>query len=225
MGVEGAHRRATRRCVLGLWFIATTFTASLSACSSRGNASEPGPRPDLAGNWVRNAGESETPAERLMRGRDGGSPPEGSRGGGGAGRGGMRPGGGMGGARGGGPEMQERMERARTTIQMLTEEGSSITVNQSDSTVVLTYANGSSFEIVTDGKEREKAITGLGDVKVKAEWKDGQLVIERKLEDGLKVREEYTRGPDSPRLLVVTSVSGLPRDLTFRSVYDRRDDG
>jgi hypothetical protein len=131
----------------------------------------------------------------------------------------------MGGARGGGPEMQERMERARTTIQMLTEEGSSITVNQSDSTVVLTYANGSSFEIVTDGKEREKAITGLGDVKVKAEWKDGQLVIERKLEDGLKVREEYTRGPDSPRLLVVTSVSGLPRDLTFRSVYDRRDDG
>jgi hypothetical protein len=140
---------------------------------------------------------------------------------GGGGRGGM--GGGRGGAGRGGDTagMQERAAQMRAVIQSLTEGRRRIAVKQSDSIVLLTYGDGAPLESLTDGKEREKAVSGLGKIKVKAEWKDGQLIVERKLEGGIKVREEFTRGLDSPRLITVTIVTGMPTELKFRSVYDQ----
>ena len=59
----------------------------------------------------------------------------------------------------------------------------------------------------------------------KAEWKDGRLVLERKLNDNVKIRDEFVRGIASPRLIVNTTVSGIAgRDLVYRTVYDLKTD-
>jgi hypothetical protein len=205
--------------------IVVVLSAALCACGSRGNSSDPTPRPSLAGSWVLNAEESEEPVEQLADGRGGGGgrTPAGGRGRtGGGGRGGM--GGGGRGGMGRGDDtggMQERAAQIRAVIQSLTEGRRRIALKQSDSTVLLTYGDGTPIESLTDGKEREKAVGGMGRIKVKAEWQDGWLIVERKLEGGIKVREEFMRAPDSPRLITTTIITGLPRDLKFRSVYDR----
>jgi hypothetical protein len=205
--------------------IVVMLSAALCACGTRGNRSDPTPRPSLAGSWVLNAEESEKPAEQLDDGRGGGGGrmPAGGRGRlGDGGRGGMGSGGRSGTGRGGDTGgMQERAAQIRAVIQSLEEGRKRIALKESDSTVLLNYGDGTPIESLTDGNEREKAVSGMGKIKVKAEWQDGQLIVERKLEGGIRVREEFMRAPDSPRLITTTIITGLPRDLKFRSVYDR----
>jgi len=96
-----------------------------------------------------------------------------------------------------------------------------LTVEQTDTAVSLTWRDELPLPLLTNGEKKKRTLAGLGEVELKAEWKDGLLIVEQKLDGGVRVRREFVHGPDSPRLIVVTTVSGAgPGDITFHYVYD-----
>jgi hypothetical protein len=210
---------------------------ALSACASSSNSRMP--QEQLAGTWVLNEADSQDPdsvlrneggPSRVGRGGAGGAI-DGGRGGAGGGRGGA--GGGMGGGMGGrggfpggmgipGGRAEVDPVRVRAVMRVLAEERQRVVVRQVADSVTFTFAADYPIAYATNGRKQKRELPGLGEVETKAEWKGGLLIVERKLEDDVKIRDEFVRGPDSPRLIVNTTIEGLVnRDLTFRTVYDR----
>jgi hypothetical protein len=97
-------------------------------------------------------------------------------------------------------------------------------IEETDSTLVLTGAEGIRRVFHPDGRERKERIPGLGVVTVKTRWKAGKLVVERKMEGGVKIVETFERSPDGRKLYVDLQVVGAARPLRFRRVYDAADD-
>jgi hypothetical protein len=181
--------------------------ALAAACASGGGGNETA-RSVLGGEWVYNSAASQN-ADSVAAGRGVG---RGQRGG---------ADGGMGGGRSGGGGGSFDPERIRTVMQAIAATRTALKVEQSDTAVVFTWGDGIPLPIRTNGKQTKRTIAALGEVEMKGEWKDGLLVVEQKLEGGAKLRSEYVRGPGSPRLIVLTTVSGGgPREFTIRSVYD-----
>jgi hypothetical protein len=119
-------------------------------------------------------------------------------------------------------EMQKRLAETRELMRRLAETQRRVLVEQTDSTVIFTWGTGARMELRPDGTKRKHDVRGFGEVEAKAKWEDGQLVLERSLDGGVTVTDEFLRAPGSERLLVTTRLSGsLPREFAFRSVYDR----
>lgn len=199
---------------------AALLVQAASACSAA-RGWDPETSADFTGAWILDAEASQNPPDATGPVRVGPGGGGMGRGGGGmGGRGGGIVRGGMGGSR---EEMQERMERFRDLMQVLTEERERLVVQRSDSILTVTYASGSEIELPTDGKNHAQLVRGVGEFEAKARWQgDGRLVLEREFDYGIKVKEEFSRGSGSPRLVVVTEVAaGFPRDITFQTVYDR----
>jgi hypothetical protein len=204
---------------------------TVSGCASGGRPSGAGPPVDLTGSWVINVENSQTPLARGdtptadgAGGRTGGGGGGfgGGRGGAGGGRGGGR--GGMGGGPAGGGFSAETMERMRAVMQALAREDE-VEVARADSVLVIRGLGGKDLRIAIDGETVRDTVPGLEEAELKAEWKDGQLVLEEK-GSGLKVQRTMYRGRESPRLIIQTKVSGkLPRTIEFRRVYDRKEAG
>jgi len=109
----------------------------------------------------------------------------------------------------------------RNVMRVLAEERQRVVVRQTQDTVTFTFADDFPIGYALNGKKWKRELPGLGEVETKAEWKDGLLIVERKLEGDVKIRDEFVRGVDSPRLIVNTTVSGLSgRDFTYRTAYD-----
>lgn len=90
-----------------------------------------------------------------------------------------------------------------------------------DNTVSLRMAEGAELELPTDGRKHKLALERLGDVTARARWHDGALELRRDFAGGIRVEETFERGPGSPRLMVLTKISGSgPRDMELRRVYD-----
>jgi hypothetical protein len=211
---------------------------ALAACASAGNANVP--RPQLAGTWVVNQAESQNPDSMIARAGNRGQRPagrggaggaiDGGRGGGGGARGGGGRGG-VGGGMGGGPggrglfggaPRELDPGRIRAVLGVLARERRGLVVQQTADSLTFTFADDFPIRYTPNGKKEKRTLPGLGETEVKAEWKDGLLIVERKLEDDIEIRDEFVRGPDSPRLIVNTTVSGLaPGELTLRTVYER----
>jgi hypothetical protein len=173
--------------------------------------SGPAPGVSFAGNWVLNHDLSDTPDRQNAEssgGRRGGGGILGRRGGIG-GRGGI-----MGGA---------DPTEVRSAIQSMAAARTHLVVQQTDTGVVVEYGDGSHFVYKPDGKERKLALRGAGEVKTKAAWKDGALIIDRKLDGGTKVHDEVTIGTSAEHLFISTTIlpARLPREIKFKSVYDR----
>lgn len=190
-----------------------------------------GPRSELAGEWTMNEQDSSLPGPA---GRAGGRGP-GGRGGGrgsgmpgggmrgsGGGRGG-RPGGGGGAPMGGGGE---GAARARQAMEVLVRGAERLYIQQDDSTVTVVYADGTEYRLRADGRETKSTVQALGEVKVKTRWRDGALQVERRLSDGIKVTDVFSRGPGSSRLVVETKIHGVgPQPLELKRVYDPAGSG
>ncbi|MDP2577816.1 MAG: hypothetical protein Q8W48_08880 [Candidatus Palauibacterales bacterium] len=198
------------------------LVVGLAGCG--GSDIEPVP-PDLSGSWELNVAKSDLPAEEIEDAMVGGSasgsqPPAGGGGRGGGASGGR--GGGRGGRMGGmNPEqMRERMRE-------IMEAARAFTITQTDSTVTLNARSGPTRVFYTDGRKVQRMTRGLGEVEVKARWKDGKLQVEQKMESGLKITETYERSEDGERLQVNVKLSGgrLPRDFESRRVYDDASEG
>jgi len=220
---------------------AVAAALTLAACSGNSNV----PREQLSGTWVLNESNSQNPdsvmrnagdrrqvprggAGGVIDGGRGGTGGVGGRGGmgggfggrGGVGRGDGDEGGTRGGALPGGPGTGN-LVAMRNVMRVLAEERQRVVVRQMQDTVTFTFADDFPIAYAMNGKKRKRELPGLGEVETKAEWKDGLLIVERKLEGDVKVRDEFVRGPDSPRLIVNTTISGLiGRDFTYRTVYD-----
>jgi len=212
-------------------FTALLFIAALAACSGNANV----PREELAGSWVLNEANSENPDSVI---RNGGGRPRVARGGAGGvidgGRGGT--GGGFGGrggegrggdgdegGRGGFPGRRTDgdLVAMRNVMRVLAEERQRVVIRQTQDTVTFTFADDFPIACATNGKKAKRELPGLGEVEIKAGWKDGLLIVERKLDGDVKIRDELARGPGSPRLIVNTTISGLiGRDVVYRTVFD-----
>lgn len=198
----------------------SALLVAIGGCASAGTIADPSEQVDIAGTWVLDEDDSRMPDPARRREGEGGPPASGIPGGEmrRGGRGGMSGRGGM-----------NRFDPAEIerVMRRVTESRARLGVEQTDSTVVLSYANGAQLDLVPDGEEREHVLTGFGEVKAKARWKDGVLNVERKLDGDTTIKDEFTRSAGSSRLVVTTKLApgGLPRELTFISVYDLDESG
>jgi len=158
--------------------------------------------PDITGTWVVNLELSDKPGDLIERERPQGAPGGREEGGGG-----------------------ERRERMQIGVALLLQNSVAFKVEETDSTLNLTGAEGISRTFHLDGKERERRIEGLGTVLVKARWRGDKLVIERTLQGGAKITEEFELAPDGRQLYVKMKVSGGARGLELRRVYDAGHEG
>lgn len=198
------------------------------ACSGKQVAVAPPPEASaLVGTWKLNANDSDNPEDALGamqpgaegqrrggRGRGGFGGMGGGRPGGfGGGRGGIRPGGG---SRPNFDAMRAGMQYARRAPQ-------SLTLSESDSTVVFTADGGTPQVFHPDGRTtKEETDLGLK-MKTKVHWQGRDLVIQRDWGSGVKLSEAYFRSQDTGQLFVIESLR-TPRGsepITFRRVYDR----
>jgi len=186
--------------MLALLLVAST--GLVSSCSSGGSAATP-EHPDITGTWVVNLELSDKPGDLVERERPQGAP------------------GGREQSDGGG----ERRERMQIGIALLLQNSVAFKVEETDSTLTLTGAEGITRAFHVDGQERERRIEGLGNVLVKARWRGDKLVIERNLEGGAKITEEFELAADGRQLFVKMKISGGRSGLEFRRVYDAGSEG
>jgi hypothetical protein len=196
----------------------TLIVSTLPACS--GPSEIPTEPPDLTGQWALNEAESDDPVAAIgavaRRGSSTQSAKSGGRGAGG-GRGGVSGGrGGVSGGRTGGGE------ETRKTLQELLKAAEAFTITQTDSTVAFESEGGSPLVLHPDGRKADQMVRGIGKVELKARWKDDRLIVERKLESGLKLEQSYERSQDGKRLLLKVELSGgsLPDFIELRRIYE-----
>ncbi len=167
-----------------------------AACSG-GSTGGPIPEhPDLAGTWVINLELSDRPDDQLRRRDD--DPPPGDR------PAGRRP----------------EPRRAGPGIGALLQSFVAFRIVDQDSTIVLAGAGGDRRVVHPDGVERQSRLEGLGNVRVKTQWKGERLVVERRLDSGATITETFELATEGRRLHVTTRISGIPRKIEFRRVYD-----
>lgn len=179
--------------------LAATFL--VSACSGgSGIAPE---HPDITGTWVINLEQSDRPGDQMERRRPPGAP-------------GQRPPGEPGG---------ERRERFQQGFALILQNSVAFKISESDSTLTLVGAEGIERVLTPDGQDRVRRIEGLGNVTVKARWKGDKLVVERTLETGAKITETFELAAEGRQLHIELKISGGPRTIEFRRVYDARAEG
>lgn len=157
---------------------------------------------DAAGTWRLNRALSDDPGEQLQNVRGAARAP-----------GRRPPGGASGGARANGASL----DAVRHAV-----EGFSIALT--DSTVVITYPDRS-LDLITDGRKRKIRVSEERELEFRA-WREGtHLVIERRLDGGVTLSEEYSVQAGTGRLHVLTRLAGdrLPRPISFMRVYDPAD--
>jgi hypothetical protein len=179
----------------------------LSACSglvacSGGSGIAPS-HPDMTGTWVINLEQSDRPGDQMERRRPPGAP-------------GQRPPGEPGG---------ERRERFQQGFALLLQNSVAFKISETDSTLTLAGAEGIERVLNPDGQERVRRIEGLGNVTVKTRWKGDKLVVERTLETGVKITETFELASEGRQLFLELKISGGPRTIDFRRVYDASAEG
>jgi len=205
------------------------------------------PHPDLSGGWILNRELSEDPAEKmrelredLRRGGFGGPGGRGGTGsfggapggrGGAGGLGGGRTGGDLGGGSDGGfsvrPPGAEGRGRGpgsfRQIMNLVMHGAEQIVIADRDASIAIT-SDGRRLVLRTDGKKIERLTSSGQKVEIKAKWKGDELRVERKIQNGPKVKVTYKLDKKSGRLEVRTEVSGhlMPRSVKVKRIYDRQ---
>lgn len=183
-----------------LCLLLTASIGALPACSGSGSGAAP-EHPDITGTWIVNLEESDKPGDQMQRQRPAGAPPGRAGGGGG-----------------------ERRERMQIGLAVLLQNSVAFKIEEGDSTLTLTGAEGLTRTFYPDGQERERRIEGLGIVQIKARWKGDKFVVERSLEGGAKITETFELAEGGRQLYIKLKVSGGRRTINFRRVYDAADD-
>jgi hypothetical protein len=184
----------------------------IAACAAhRGRAGMP--VVDLAGTWVLNAGQSETP-ELGERGGRSGIVPQRRIGVG------VRPriGPGPGPSRG----LDDALAELRGVVQALHRGSARLEIAHSNAATTVTFADTTSLYLRNNGARIRTFWRGVDEVEARGRWRGSAFVIERRLEIGLEVRETITRATSSAQLVVQTVIEGSPlREVKFKRVYDR----
>jgi hypothetical protein len=93
-------------------------------------------------------------------------------------------------------------------------------IEQNDSTVAITLVNGRQFAFHHDGRWVERHVEGLGIVVARAQWKDGTLEVERRLDSRVRLTTTYALSDDGRRLFVKFKKSPPGRTIKLQRVYD-----
>jgi len=171
---------------------AATLAATLSSCSSgHGRRPEIEPdRPDLAGTWLLDDLASDDPWESFG-GRNPADP----------------------GLLGGNRQLTDAMSNILAAAR-------AFKIEQNDSTVAITLANGRQYVFHLDGRWVERRVEGLGIVFARARWMDGTLEVERRLDSRVRLTTTYALSEDGRRLFVKFRKSPPGRIIKFHRVYD-----
>jgi len=141
---------------------------------------------DFAGRWVldpsagddpKKAGEGERPGDRQ------GGPPGGVSGG-------FPGGGGMGFGGSGTPPDRAKLERMRRIVQAETTPPKTIVITADPKQIVVTADEGRAEVLILDGK-RHLRLTGDGELYTTTKWVAGQLVSERRYDEGIKATRTF----------------------------------
>lgn len=160
----------------------------------------------LNGKWVLNLDESEDARAKFQEamrnaqasgGRGGrGAPPAGGRGG--------------------------NQQQVQETMRMLMDAAMRLNIVVGDSTVTIVAAEGSRMILYPDGRKVEVPVEGAGMVETKVQWKGDKLVIERKMDGGMKITSKYEIKSDGAQLHVRMRFEGgrIPGKVEVLRVYD-----
>jgi len=192
-------KTATRSTVLCLLALAAVGTPPAHAQETAPGA---GMRDPLAGRWKLNRALSDDPAEQL---RAMGMPEGAPR---------ARPG------QGGPPPSS----RGRGAFAALRANVDGFEIERTDSTVSIAYPDHQ-LRLFTDGRKQKIEGANGREVEYRARWAEGKLLLERRLDGGLLLSEEYIIQPGTGRLHVLTRLEGdrLPMPVAFVRVYDPAD--
>jgi hypothetical protein len=185
--------------------------------------------PSLAGAWTLNqdlsdaagrgqGGDDSGRTRGNGSGRGGGG--GGGRRGGGFGGGGYGRGGGMGRGGGAAAANPEEMMRMRDAMRDVTTPSDHLTITQSDTTIVMTGADGRTTRLSTDGKKIKDENTK---VERKTKWDAGKLVSEISGLGSGKMTQTFSVDPDTKQLrisLVIAEGGRSQQPRTVNHVYD-----
>jgi hypothetical protein len=181
-------------------------------------------KPDFTGTWQLNEEASDDLRKKLLearRGRGGGS--GGPRGGGvlggpPGGRGGTGgPPGGFGGRGEGRGEMGPPLFMRETAERFV--------ISHNDPEITISYEDGRSLVLFTDGRKVEQESLHGGALVLKTKWKEDRMVVKRRAEGRPEVTEIYELSPERERLFVTLELEPPPGggQITLRRVCDSID--
>ena len=186
-------KNLTRACLVATVLVATGLRPAIGQ-ETNGVVPSVG---SVAGDWALNRALSDDPGEQLQNVRGGARPS-------------------TGGAPGGRPAPGGRLDfdELRRAVEQFG-------IEQSDSTVVVAYPDRE-LVLFTDGRKQEVQLRGDRKAEYRSWWDRGRLFIERKLDGGMALTEEYWILTETGRLHVLTRLEGdrLPRTIAFMRVYD-----
>jgi hypothetical protein len=198
-GILGGNLSVKRKTLSRQWFLAAVLCTAAGVGQAIGQETEAdaGATDGLAGEWSLNRALSDDPDDQLRNVRGAAQP-----------SGGRPPGG------GGRPSDGSPLDVIRRAA-----EGFAIT--QTDSTVTIAYPDRD-LTLFTDGRKQKVQLSEDREAEYRAGWSQARLTIERKLDRGITMTEEYSTHPDTGRLHVLTRLEGdpLPMTIAFMRVYD-----
>jgi hypothetical protein len=199
-------------CLALTWSMTPTTDAHAQSADKAG----------IEGAWTLNRELSDAPPSMSGRGegREGQQRGYGGHGGKGMGHGGMGGHGMIGGGGGGGASMDpEQAARMREAMHDIIVPPDSLTIVQTDSTIVLTSPDGRTTRLSPDGKKVTDENTRI---ERKTKWDGGKLVSEISGARSGRITQTFVANPETRqlRLTVVmeTRDSKEPRSMTY--VYD-----
>jgi hypothetical protein len=166
----------------------------------------------LSGTWKLNKDLSDDPQKKIKEDGD-------SHAAGGSGRWGGRRGGGIGrgGSGGPGPEEGQRfsLEDDNAAMKLLK-------IRHQEPELSIEDASGRQHTLYTDGRKVEEERSLGGTTAMRAQWKEGRIVVTTEPERGPKLTEIYAVAADGSQLTVTIRVEARARGraVEFRRVYD-----
>jgi hypothetical protein len=117
---------------------------------------------------------------------------------------------------------QEEMEQMRAMMQSVIRASEALRIVQDDSTVMVANAEGTLRIHHPDGRKKSYPVEGVGNVESKAKWDDDKLVVELRMDGGIRVTRTYELDEEDRQLHVRVRMEGgqLQRAMDFRRVYD-----
>ena len=198
-GIQGGNLIVMWKTLSRQWLLAAVLFAAAGVGPAMGQQAEEnaGVSNGLAGDWSLNRALSDDPNDQLRNVRGGAQPP-----------GGRPPGG------GGRPPDGSPLDVIRRAAE-------GFAISQTDSTVTITYPDRD-VTLFTDGRKQKVQVSEDVEAEYRAGWSQGRLAIERKLDRGITMTEEYSTQAGTGRLHVLTRLEGepLPMTIAFMRVYD-----
>ena len=105
------------------------------------------------------------------------------------------------------------------TLELLRNVPERLRISADGKTVTVIDRSGGEMTLYTDGSKFREAVQDQGYVETRAYWGAEGLVIERKVDGGGKITENYGLGLDGSRLIAFVEVSGLTQPLAVTRQY------